>query len=130
MFKGGEELARKRVPKLGAAICARGQNPSTVRAKGRVVHFILVVKGGDELGRGRIPQLGGSVSACCEDPSTTVGTKRGDANPILVSKRGDEFARGAIPKLCGFVRARRQDSSTVGTKLCIDDAVLMIEGRD
>src|SRR5271166_814415 len=130
MFKGGDELARERVPKLGAAICARGQNPSTVRAKGRVVDRILVVKGGDELARGGIPQLCGFIPARCQDPSTTVGTKRGDANPILVSKRGDEFARGAIPKLCGFVRARRQDSSTVRTKLCIDDAVLMIEGGD
>ena len=33
MVKGGDELARGRIPKLGAAIRARRQNPSTVRTK-------------------------------------------------------------------------------------------------
>ena len=70
MFKGGDELARERVPKLGAAICARGQNPSTVRAKRRVIDRILVVKGGDELARGRIPELGGFIRARRQDLST------------------------------------------------------------
>ena len=60
VVKGGDELARGRIPELGGFVHARCQNPGTVRTKCRIVDRILVVKGGDELARGRIPELGGS----------------------------------------------------------------------
>ena len=61
MVKGGDELARGRIPELGGVVRACRQDPSTVRTKRRVVNDILMVKGGDELARGRIPELGGFV---------------------------------------------------------------------
>ena len=61
MGKGGDELARGRIPELGGFVRARRQDPSTIRTKRRVVDTILMVKGGDELARGRIPELGGFV---------------------------------------------------------------------
>ena len=64
MGKGGDELARSRIPELGGFVCARRQDPSAVRTKRRVVDTILMGKGGDELARGRIPELGGLVRAC------------------------------------------------------------------
>ena len=36
MVKGGDELARGRIPELGGFVPARRQDPSTVRAKRRV----------------------------------------------------------------------------------------------
>ena len=62
MVKGGDELARGRIPELGGFVRARRQDPSTVRTERRVADLILMSKGGDELARGRIPELGG-VSA-------------------------------------------------------------------
>ena len=61
MGKGGDELARGRIPELGGFVRACRENPSTVRTKRRVLDLILMVKGGDELARGRIPELGGFV---------------------------------------------------------------------
>ena len=58
MIKGGDQLARGRIPELGGFVRARSQDPSTVRTKRRVVDTILMGKGGDELARGRIPELG------------------------------------------------------------------------
>ena len=37
MGKGGDELARGRIPELGGFVRARRQDPSTVRTKRRVV---------------------------------------------------------------------------------------------
>ena len=59
MVKGGDELARGRIPELGSFVRACRQDPSAVRTKRRVVNLILMGKGGDELARGRIPELGG-----------------------------------------------------------------------
>ena len=61
MVKGGEELARSRIPELGGVVCTRRQDPSAVRTKRRVVDRTLMVKGGEELARSRIPELGGLV---------------------------------------------------------------------
>ena len=61
MGKGGDELARGRIPELGGLVRARRQDPSTVRTKRRMIETILMGKGGDELARGRIPELGGFV---------------------------------------------------------------------
>ena len=69
MGKGGDQLARGRIPELGGFVRARRQDPSTIRTKRRVVDRILMVKGGDQLARGRIPELGGFVRACRQDPS-------------------------------------------------------------
>ncbi len=33
MVKGGDELARGRIPELGGVVCAGRQDPSAVRAK-------------------------------------------------------------------------------------------------
>ena len=62
MGKGGDQLARGRIPELGGSVRACCQDPSTVRTKRRAPDTILMVKGGDELARGRIPELGGFVS--------------------------------------------------------------------
>ena len=75
MSKGGDELARGRIPELGGLVRACRQDPSTVRTKRRVLDDTLMGKGGDELARGRIPELGSFVPACRQDPST-VRTKR------------------------------------------------------
>ena len=75
MVKGGDELARGRIPELGGLVRARRQDPSTVRTKRRVLDATLMGKGGDQLARGRIPELGSFVPACRQDPST-VRTKR------------------------------------------------------
>src|SRR5260370_401826 len=88
MVKGGDELARGRVPELGGVLRAGRQDPSTVRTERRVPDFILMGKGGDELARGRIPELGGFVPACGQDASA-VGTKRHILNRILMFKGGD-----------------------------------------
>ena len=69
MGKGGDELARGRIPELGGFVPACRQDPSAVRTKRRAVDAILMVKGGDKLARGRIPELGGFVRACRQDPS-------------------------------------------------------------
>ena len=75
MIKGGDELARGRIPELGGFVFACRQNSSAVRTERRVVDLILMVKGGDELARGRIPELGAVVRARRQDPSA-VRTKR------------------------------------------------------
>ena len=64
MVKGGDELARGRVPELGGVVRARRQNPSAVWAKRRVPDDALMGKGGDQFARSRIPELGGVVRAC------------------------------------------------------------------
>ena len=42
MVKGGDELARGRIPELGGVVRARRQDPSTVRTKRRVLDLILM----------------------------------------------------------------------------------------
>ena len=59
MSKGGDQLARGRIPELGGLVRACRQDPSAVRTKRRVDDPILMSKGGDQLARGRIPELGG-----------------------------------------------------------------------
>src|SRR5260370_42577614 len=66
MVKGGEELTRGRIPKLGAVIRASRQDPSAVGTERRVAELILMLKGGHKLARDRIPELGGVVPARCE----------------------------------------------------------------
>ena len=104
MLKGGDELARNRVPKFCAAIRARGQNPSTVWTKRRVIDRVLMVEDCDEVARGRIPELSSFVRARRQNPST-VRTKRRVVDLILMVKGGDEFAGAGIPKLGGSVFA-------------------------
>ena len=70
MFKGSDELARGRIPEVGAMIRTCRQNASAVRTKRRVLNGILMDKGGNGFARGRIPKLGGLVLACRQDPST------------------------------------------------------------
>ena len=41
MGKGGDELARSRIPELGGFVCARRQDPSAVRTKRRDLDSIL-----------------------------------------------------------------------------------------
>src|SRR5258707_1120849 len=89
MGKGGHQLARGRIPKLGGLVPARRQDPSTVRTKRRVPNTTLMVKGGHQLARGRIPQLGSLVPACRQNPST-VWTKCRAPETILMGKGGDE----------------------------------------
>ena len=62
MGKGGDQLARGRIPELGALIRASRQDPSAVRTKRRVIDRILMVKGGYQFARSGIPELGGVVS--------------------------------------------------------------------
>ena len=115
MVKGGDQLARGRIPEFSACVRACRQDPSTVRTKRRVIETIWMVKGSDQFARGRIPELGGFVCACRQDPST-VRTKLRLKDLILMVKGGEELARGRIPELGGVIRARRQDPSTVRTK--------------
>ena len=44
MLKGGDELARGRIPELGGLVRACRQDPSTVRTKRRVLDTHLMVK--------------------------------------------------------------------------------------
>src|SRR5438132_937847 len=88
MVKGRDELPRSRIPELSGFVPACGQNPGTIRAKGRVRDLTRMSKGGDELARSRIPELGSFVSACRQDAST-VGTKRHILNSILMGKGSD-----------------------------------------
>ena len=44
MVKGGDQLARGRIPELGGVVRARRQDPSTVRTKRRMVDAILMAK--------------------------------------------------------------------------------------
>src|SRR6516162_6133420 len=64
MVKGGDKLARGRIPEVSAMIRACRQHPSAVRTKRRVLNGILMIKGGNGFVRGRIPKLGGLVLAC------------------------------------------------------------------
>ena len=57
MAKGGEEVARGRIPELGAMIRACRKNPSAVRTKSRVVDLILMVKRGLNVSRKVLPEL-------------------------------------------------------------------------
>ena len=68
MVKGGNKLARGRIPELGTVIPACRQDPSAVRTKRRVIKTIWMFKGSDQLARSRIPELGGFVSARRQDP--------------------------------------------------------------
>src|ERR1700747_3026550 len=65
MVKGGDELARGRVPEVSAVIRACRQHPGAVRTKRRVLNSILILKRGNGFVRSRIPKLGGLVLACC-----------------------------------------------------------------
>ncbi len=65
MVEGGNKLARRRIPELGAVIRACGQDPRTVWAKCCLTDNVLVGKGGDEGPRSGIPELGVVVRACC-----------------------------------------------------------------
>ena len=58
VVKGGDKVARGRIPELGSLVFACRQDPSTVRTKRRSVNPILVSKGGEQLARGRIPEFG------------------------------------------------------------------------
>jgi hypothetical protein len=49
MDKGGNELARGRIPELGGSIPARREDPSTIRAKSHVGSVKLIGKGGEQL---------------------------------------------------------------------------------
>ena len=89
MGKGADQLARDRIPELGSLVCARRQDPSTVRTKRRVPDETLMIEGGYQLARGRIPELGGIVPACRHD-SSTVRTKRRLESLILMGKGSDE----------------------------------------
>src|SRR5260370_677503 len=89
MVKGGDELARGRIPELCGFIRARCQDPSTVWTERRVVNRTLMGKGGDELPGGRIPEPGGLVPARRQD-SSTIRTKGQGVDRILVVKRGNE----------------------------------------
>ena len=104
MIKGGNQLARGRIPELGGFVRARRQDPSAVRTKRRIEDRILMVKRGDQLARGRIPELGTVIRARRQDPCT-VRTKRRLVKTILVVKGSDELARARIPELGGFVSA-------------------------
>ena len=85
MVKGGDELARGRVPELGGFIRARRENPSAVWAECSVVDLILMGKGSEQLARGRIPELGAVIRARRQDPST-VRTKCSVLNATLMVK--------------------------------------------
>ena len=62
MVKGGDQLARGRIPELGGVVSACRQDPSTVRTKCRMIETMSRwFKGSDQLARGRIPELGGFV---------------------------------------------------------------------
>ena len=63
MVKGGDELARGRIPELGGLVRACRQDPSTVRTKRRVVNRILMGKGGDQACPRPHPRAWRSVSA-------------------------------------------------------------------
>ena len=47
MGKGGDELARSRIPELGSFVSACRQDASTVRTKRHILNRILMGKGGD-----------------------------------------------------------------------------------
>ena len=49
MVKGGDELARGRIPEFGGVVSACRQDPSTVRTKRRMIETIWMVKGSDQL---------------------------------------------------------------------------------
>ena len=89
MSKGGDELARGRIPELGGIVCARRKDSSTIRTKRPLPEPTRIVKGRDELARSRIPELGGFVRACRQD-SSSIGTKRRFEDQVLVLKGGDE----------------------------------------
>ena len=61
--KGGEELARGRVPEVSAVIRACCQNLSAVGTERRVKGPTQTVKGGDELARSSIPERG-TIDPC------------------------------------------------------------------
>ena len=63
MGKGGDKLARSRIPEFGGIVCARREDPSAVRTKRCAVDTSLMLKGGYELARGRIPKLGTVIRA-------------------------------------------------------------------
>src|ERR1700745_398164 len=47
MLKGGDELARGRIPELSSVVCACRQDPSAVRTERRAYDLTLMVKRGD-----------------------------------------------------------------------------------
>ena len=136
MVKGGDELARGRIPELGGFVCACRQDPSTVRTKRpwrsldqSVARWRPKRRADAAYARGRIPELGGFVCACRQDPSA-VRTKRRVLNDSLMTKGSDELARGRIPELGGLICACCQDPRTVRTKRRVPDDTLMSEGGD
>ena len=76
MVKGGDQLARGRIPELGGVspLAVRIRVPSGLNAAS--IDTILMVKGGDQLARGRIPEFGGFVPACRQDPSAVRAKRR------------------------------------------------------
>ena len=70
MVKGSDQLARGRIPELGAFVSACRQDPSTVGTELRLKDLILMGKGGEELARGRTPELRAVIRANRQDPRT------------------------------------------------------------
>ena len=83
MGKGGDELARARIPELSGFVLACREDPSAVRTKRRVVDRILMNKGGYVFARSRIPEIGAVIFRACRQHSCTVRAKRRvkDARP-------------------------------------------------
>src|SRR6516225_8424832 len=129
MIKKDDELARLRVPELGAVICACRKNPRTVGTKCAVPDPILMLKGGGELARGSIPELGGVVHAYRQDPST-VRTKQGVQDTTNMIKRGNESAGCRIPELGAVICACRQNPRAVRTERRAYDLTLMVKRGD
>ena len=68
MGKGGDELARGRIPEFGGFVCARRQNFEPVRTKRPLPDPTRIVKGGDEL-----PESASQSLALC--PSSPLGSE-------------------------------------------------------
>jgi len=136
MVKGSDQLARGRIPKLGAFVSACRQDPGAARTELRLKDLVLVGKGGDEFARGRIPELGAVVRARRQDPSA-VRTKVKHRSirfqkfcPLVdrtMGKGGDKRSRGRIPEPGKFTRTRRQDPGAVRTERPIQDVLLGID---
>ena len=130
MGKGGDELARGRIPELGAVIRARRQDPSAVRTETPHKSRSGWAKEAISLPEAASQSLAVS-SALAVRIRAPSGLNAPLSDPITrMGKGSDELARGRIPELRGIVCACRQDPSTIRTKRRVGNRILMGKGND
>jgi hypothetical protein len=99
VFKGGDKVARGRIPELSAVVSACRQDPSTVWTERRLLDLVLMFKGGYGFARSRIPKLDGLIVARRQDSSTVQAESRVEGPAPRFSKEAMSLPEAASQSL-------------------------------